>query len=600
MAGLEPIPYPDAKLRSILERVKTIAMVGASPNWNRPSYFVMKYLQGKSYRVIPVNPAIAGQKLLGERVYASLRDIPDQIDMVDMFRAPDEAPAVVADAIAIGAKVLWMQLGVRNDEAARTAEAAGLEVVMNRCPKIEFGRLGGELSWSGVNSGIIRNRAPVPLLPRKLKPRPAPPRNETYGFETRAIHAGAAPDPTTGARSTPIFQTTAYVFDDVDHAASLFNLHNFGYIYSRLTNPTVAVLEERIAALEGGRAAVAAASGHAAQFLAFFTLLEQGDEFVASRNLYGGSLTQFGLSFKRLGWTCHFVDPTDFENFRRALTPKCKAIFIENLANPGGIVVDIAAVAKIAHDAGLPLIVDNTLATPYLCRPIEHGADIIVHSTTKFLSGHGNALGGVVVESGKFDWSQGGRFRSLTDPEPAYHGLKFFENFGDFAFTTKARAVALRDFGPAMAPMNAFLTITGIETLHVRMERHVENARKVAEFLEAHPKVAWVSYASLKASPHYALAQKYLPKGAGAVFTFGVKGGYEAGVKLVENVRLFSHLANIGDTRSLILHPASTTHRQLTDAQRAAAGAGDDVIRLSIGLETAEDLIRDLDQALAA
>ena len=600
MAGLEPIPYPDAKLRSILERVKTIAMVGASPNWNRPSYFVMKYLQGKSYRVIPVNPAIAGQKLLGERVYASLRDIPDQIDMVDMFRAPDEAPAVVADAIAIGAKVLWMQLGVRNDEAARTAEAAGLEVVMNRCPKIEFGRLGGELSWSGVNSGIIRNRAPVPLLPRKLKPRPAPPRNETYGFETRAIHAGAAPDPTTGARSTPIFQTTAYVFDDVDHAASLFNLHNFGYIYSRLTNPTVAVLEERIAALEGGRAAVAAASGHAAQFLAFFTLLEQGDEFVASRNLYGGSLTQFGLSFKRLGWTCHFVDPTDFENFRRALTPKCKAIFIENLANPGGIVVDIAAVAKIAHDAGLPLIVDNTLATPYLCRPIEHGADIIVHSTTKFLSGHGNALGGVVVESGRFDWSQGGRFRSLTDPEPAYHGLKFFENFGDFAFTTKARAVALRDFGPAMAPMNAFLTITGIETLHVRMERHVENARKVAEFLEAHPKVAWVSYASLKASPHYALAQKYLPKGAGAVFTFGVKGGYEAGVKLVENVRLFSHLANIGDTRSLILHPASTTHRQLTDAQRAAAGAGDDVIRLSIGLETAEDLIRDLDQALAA
>jgi len=600
MAGLEPIPYPDAKLRSILERVKTIAMVGASPNWNRPSYFVMKYLQGKSYRVIPVNPAIAGQKLLGERVYASLRDIPDQIDMVDMFRAPDEAPAVVADAIAIGAKVLWMQLGVRNDEAARTAEAAGLEVVMNRCPKIEFGRLGGELSWSGVNSGIIRNRAPVPLLPRKLKPRPAPPRNETYGFETRAIHAGAAPDPTTGARSTPIFQTTAYVFDDVDHAASLFNLHNFGYIYSRLTNPTVAVLEERIAALEGGRAAVAAASGHAAQFLAFFTLLEQGDEFVASRNLYGGSLTQFGLSFKRLGWTCHFVDPTDFENFRRALTPKCKAIFIENLANPGGIVVDIAAVAKIAHDAGLPLIVDNTLATSYLCRPIEHGADIIVHSTTKFLSGHGNALGGVVVESGRFDWSQGGRFRSLTDPEPAYHGLKFFENFGDFAFTTKARAVALRDFGPAMAPMNAFLTITGIETLHVRMERHVENARKVAEFLEAHPKVAWVSYASLKASPHYALAQKYLPKGAGAVFTFGVKGGYEAGVKLVENVRLFSHLANIGDTRSLILHPASTTHRQLTDAQRAAAGAGDDVIRLSIGLETAEDLIRDLDQALAA
>ena len=598
MTDLAPIPYSDAKIRSILERVKTIAMAGASLNWNRPSYFVMKYLQGKGYRVIPVNPGAAGKTLLGEKVYASLRDIPDTVDMVDMFRAAQEAPGVVADAIAIGAKVLWMQLGVRNDDAAATGEAAGIEVVMNRCPKIEFGRLGGELSWSGVNSGIIRNRAPDPPLPRRTKPRPPPPTNLDYGFETRAIHTGAAPDPTTGARATPIYQTTAYVFDDVDHAASLFNLHNFGYIYSRLTNPTVAVLEERLAALEGGRAAVAAASGHAAQFLAFFTLMEPGDEFVASRNLYGGSLTQFGLSFKKLGWTCHFVDPAEPENFRKALTPKCKAIFIENLANPGGIVVDIERVADIAHAAGVPLIVDNTLATPYLCRPIEHGADIVVHSTTKFLSGHGNALGGVVVESGKFDWSQDGRFPSLTDPEPAYHGLKFFENFGDFAFTTKARAVALRDFGPALSPMNAFLTITGIETLHVRMERHVENAGKVAEFLSRHPKVAWVSYAGLKQSPHYALAQKYLPKGAGAVFTCGVKGGYAAGVKVVENVRLFSHLANIGDTRSLILHPASTTHRQLTDEQRAASGAGDDVIRLSIGLETADDLIRDLDQAL--
>ena len=335
MAGLEPIPYSDSKIRSILERVKTIAMVGASPNWNRPSYSVMKYLQGKGYRVIPVNPGIAGQTLLGETVYAALRDVPDRIDMVDMFRASSEASAVVAEAIAIGAKVLWMQLGVRDDEAARVAEAAGVEVIMNRCPKIEFGRLGGELSWSGVNSGIIRNRAPAPPLPRRVKSRSAPSKNLDYGFETRAIHAGAAPDPTTGARATPIYQTTAYVFEDVDHAASLFNLHNFGYIYSRLTNPTVAVLEERIASLEGGRAAVAAGSGHAAQFLTFFTLMGPGDEFVASRALYGGSLTQFGLSFKKLGWTCHFVDPADPENFGRALTPRCKAIFIESLANPG-------------------------------------------------------------------------------------------------------------------------------------------------------------------------------------------------------------------------------------------------------------------------
>ena len=599
MTAIDPMSYSDAKIRRILATVRTIAMVGASTNWNRPSYFVMKYLQGKGYRVIPVNPSAAGQELQGERVYASLRDIPEQIDMVDIFRASDAVPPIVEDAIAIGAKVVWMQLGVRNDAAAERAEAAGLEVIMNRCPKIEFGRLCGELSWSGVNSGIIRNRAAEPPTERRAKPRPMPAHNVSYGFETRAIHAGAAPDPTTGARSTPIYQTTAYVFDDVDHAASLFNLHNFGYIYTRLTNPTVAVLEERVANLEGGRAAVAAASGHAAQFLVFATMMEQGDEFVASRNLYGGSLTQFGLSFRKLGWTCHFVDPADPENFRRALTPRCKAIFVESLANPGGVIVDLEPVAKIAHDAGIPLIVDNTLATPYLCRPFEYGADLITHSTTKFLGGHGNSLGGIVVESGKFDWAASGKFPALTEPEPAYHGLRFYENFGDFAFTTKARAVALRDFGPTLAPMNAFLTITGIETLHVRMERHCANAQKVAEFLASHPRVAWVSYAGLESSPYYALARKYVPKGAGSVFTFGVKGGYEAGVKLVESVRLFSHLANIGDTRSLILHPASTTHRQLSDEQRLAAGAGPDVIRLSIGLETAEDLIADLDQALA-
>jgi O-acetylhomoserine (thiol)-lyase len=598
MSALDPIPYSDAALRRILSTVRTIAMVGASSNWNRPSYFVMTYLQGKGYRVIPVNPGTAGQDLLGERIYANLRDIPDTIDMVDVFRASEAVGPVMDDAIAIGAKVVWMQLGVRNDEAAAKGEAAGIEVIMNRCPKIEFGRLGGELSWSGVNSGIIRNRAAQAPTDRRGKGRALPAVNVEYGFETRAVHAGAAPDPTTGARSTPIYQTTAYVFDDVEHAASLFNLHNFGYIYSRLTNPTVSVLEERVASLEGGRAAVAAASGHAAQFLVFATMLEQGDEFLASRNLYGGSLTQFGLSFKKLGWTCHFVDPADPENFRRALTPRCKAIFVESLANPGGVIVDLAAIAEVAHSVGLPLIVDNTLATPYLCRPFEWGADIVTHSTTKFLAGHGNSMGGIVVESGKFDWGQGGKFPSMTEPEPAYHGLRFYENFGDFAFTTKARAVALRDYGPTMAPMNAFLTITGIETLHVRMERHCANAQAVAEYLAGDPRVAWVSYAGLENSPYRALARKYMPGGAGAVFTFGVKGGYEAGIKLVESVGLFSHLANIGDTRSLILHPASTTHRQLTDEQRSAAGAGPDVIRLSIGLETAADLIADLDQAL--
>jgi O-acetylhomoserine (thiol)-lyase len=600
MTALGPIAYSDAKLRTILATVRTIAMVGVSSNWNRPSYFVMKYLQGKGYRVIPVNPGLAGQELLGERVYASLRDIPDRVDMVDVFRNSNAVGPVMDDAIAIGAGVVWMQLGVRNDEAAAKGEAAGIEVIMDRCPKIEFGRLGGELSWSGVNSGIIRNRAAAAPTDRPGKTRPEPAANIEYGFETRAVHAGAAPDPTTGARSTPIYQTTAYVFDDVDHAASLFNLHNFGYIYSRLTNPTVSVLEERVASLEGGRASVACASGHAAQFLTFATLMEPGDEFLASRNLYGGSLTQFGLSFKKLGWHCHFVDPHDPENFRRALTPRCKAIFVESLANPGGIIVDLEAIARVAHDAGLPLIVDNTLATPFLCRPFEWGADIVTHSTTKFLGGHGNAMGGIVVESGKFDWAQGGKFPSMTEPEPAYHGLRFYENFGDFAFTTKARAVALRDYGPSMAPMNAFLTITGIETLHVRMERHCANARAVAAFLAADPRVAWVSYAGLEGSPYRALAAKYMPKGAGSVFTFGVKGGYEAGIRLVESVGLFSHLANVGDTRSLVLHPASTTHRQLTDEQRVAAGAGPDVIRLSVGLETAADLIADLDRALSA
>ncbi|MBK8907669.1 MAG: O-acetylhomoserine aminocarboxypropyltransferase [Rhodospirillales bacterium] len=421
-----------------------------------------------------------------------------------------------------------------------------------------------------------------------------------FGFETRAVHAGARPDPVTGARSTPIYQTTAYVFEDADHAADLFNLQTFGFIYSRLTNPTVAVLEERIANLEGGRAAVCCASGHAAQFLTFFTLLEPGDEFIASRNLYGGSITQFGVSFKKLGWTCHFVDPRDPENFRAALTPRCKAIFVEQLANPGAVVVDVEPIADIAHSAGIPLIVDNTVPTPYLFRPFDWGADLAVHSTTKFLCGHGNAMGGALVESGHFDWAQNDKFPGMTAPEPAYHGLTFFETFGDFGFTTKARAVALRDFGPSLSPANAFYTLTGIETLPLRMQRHCENAEAVAEFLAQHPSVDWVSYPGLPSSPHHELAKKYLSRGCGSVFTFGVKGGFQAGIRLVEAVELFSHLANLGDTRSLIIHPASTTHRQLTEAQQVAAGAGPDVVRLSVGIESVDDLIRDLDRGLAA
>lgn len=425
-------------------------------------------------------------------------------------------------------------------------------------------------------------------------------KNDGYGFETRAIHAGAQPDAVTGARNTPIYQTNAYVFDDVDHAASLFNLQTFGYIYTRLTNPTVAVLEERVANLEGGRGAVACASGHAAQLLAFFSFMQPGDEFISSRYLYGGSITQFSHTFKKFDWHVHFVDPTDPENFRKALTPKCKAIFAEQLTNPGGVVVDIEAIAKIAREAGIPLIVDNTIGSPYLSRPFEWGADIVTHSMTKFLGGHGTSMGGIVVESGKFDWGQNDKFPSMTKPDPAYHGLTFYETFGDFGYTMKTRAVGLRDLGPALSPINAFMILTGIESLPVRMERHVANAQKVAEYLEGHSAVAWVSYPGLKSSPYHKLAKKYLPKGAGSVFTFGVKGGYDVGVKVVEGVEILSHLANVGDTRSLILHPASTTHRQLTDEQRVSAGAGPDVIRLSIGLETAEDIIRDLDQALAA
>jgi O-acetylhomoserine (thiol)-lyase len=420
----------------------------------------------------------------------------------------------------------------------------------------------------------------------------------TPGFATLAVHAGARPDPTTGARATPIYQTTSFVFEDVDHAASLFGLQTFGNVYSRIGNPTNAVLEERVAALEGGTAGLAVASGHAAQVVAMHALMTPGTELVAANKLYGGSINQFNHTFKNFGWKVVWADPDDIASFERAISPATRAIFVESIANPGGIITDIEAIAKIARRASVPLIVDNTLATPYLCRPIDHGADIVVHSLTKFLGGHGNSIGGAIVDAGTFNWSRGGRYPMLSEPRPEYHGIILQETFGNFAFAIACRMLGLRDLGPALSPFNAFLILTGIETLPLRMQRHCDNAAAVATWLAAHPKVAWVSYPGLAGDRYHALAKKYVPKGAGAVLTFGLKGGYDAGVKLVSNVALFSHLANIGDTRSLIIHPASTTHRQLTDAQKITAGAGPDTVRLSIGIEDKEDIIADLEQAL--
>ena len=420
------------------------------------------------------------------------------------------------------------------------------------------------------------------------------------GFNTLAIHAGAKPDPTTGARATPIYQTTSFVFDDVDHAASLFGLQAFGNIYTRIGNPTNAVLEERVASLEGGTAGLAVASGHAAQMIVMHNLMTPGDEFIASKKLYGGSINQFNHAYKNFGWNVVWADPDDLSSFEKAVSGKTKAIFIESIANPGGVITDIEAVSKIARKAGVPLIVDNTLATPYLCKPFEFGADIVVHSLTKFLGGHGNSIGGMIVDGGSFNWSREGRYPMLSEPRPEYSGIVLHETFGNFAFAIACRVLGLRDLGPALSPFNAFLILTGIETLPLRMQRHSENALAVAEWLSKRPEVAWVSYPGLAGDKYNALAKKYVPKGCGAVFTVGLKGGYDAGVKLVSNVQLFSHLANIGDTRSLIIHPASTTHKQLSDAQKVQAGAGPDVVRLSIGLEDAADIIADLELGLTA
>ncbi len=419
------------------------------------------------------------------------------------------------------------------------------------------------------------------------------------GFATRAVHAGAAPDPTTGARATPIYQTSSYVFNDVDHAARLFGLEEFGNIYTRIVNPTQAVLEERIASLEGGTAALATASGHAAQLLIFHSIMQPGDHFVAAKQLYGGSINQFGHAFKKFDWHVDWADMADAAAVKAAIGPKTRAIFMESIANPGGVVQDVAAISAIAKEAGIPLIVDNTMATPYLCRPIELGADIVCHSLTKFIGGHGNSIGGIIVDAGTFDWSASGNYPTLSEPCESYHGLKMHETFGNIAFAITCRVLGLRDLGPSMAPQNAFLLLTGCETLALRMERHCQNAVTVAEHLKTHDKISWVSYAGLKDDPGHAMMQKISPKGAGAVFTFGLKGGYDAGKTLCNSVEMLSHLANIGDTKSLIIHPASTTHAQLSTEQRAAAGAGDDTVRISVGIEDAADIIADLDQALA-
>ena len=419
-----------------------------------------------------------------------------------------------------------------------------------------------------------------------------------FGIETLCLHAGQVPDPITGARAVPIYQTTSYVFDDAEHAASLFNLQTFGNTYVRMTNPTTAVFEERMAALENGRAALGVSSGMAAQMTAILTLMQQGDELVSAKTLYGGTYSQFDVTFRKMGIETTFIDSDDPENFRKAISDKTRALYAETIGNPTNNVIDIEAIATIAHDAGIPLIIDNTFATPYLCKPIDYGADIVVHSATKFIGGHGTSMGGVMVESGKFDWGNG-NFPGMVEPSAGYHGIRFYETFGDFGFTMKARCETLRTLGQAMSPFNAFMMLQGLETLPVRMDRHCENARGVAQFLLGHPAVSWVNYAGLDDNKYREQVVKYLPNGAGSILTFGVKGGSTAGQDFIDRAQFMSHLANVGDARTLIIHPASTTHRQLDEEQQLAAGVTPDMVRISVGLETLDDILWDLDQALS-
>ena len=420
-----------------------------------------------------------------------------------------------------------------------------------------------------------------------------------FGFETLCLHAGQQPDPATGSRAAPIYQTASYVFDDTNHAASLFNLQTFGNVYTRLTNPTTAMFEERMAALEGGRAAVATSTGMAAQMTALLTILKEGDEIVAASTLYGGTVSQFAVTFKRMGIKTRFVDPDRPENFAKAISERTRIIYAETIGNPNNNVLDIEAVAKIANAQGIAFVIDNTFASPYLCRPMDFGADIVVHSATKFICGHGTSMAGVIVESGKFPWDNG-NYPDMTDPSEGYHGVRFYETFGDFGFTMKVRCETLRTLGPTLSPFNAFMMLQGLETLPVRMDRHVENAKKVSDYLKRHPKVSWVKYAGDPESPYAGLTKKYLPRGASSILTFGVQGGQEAGAKFIENISFMSHLANVGDAKTLVIHPASTTHRQLNEEEQIKAGITPDMIRISVGLESIDDILWDIDQALCA
>lgn len=419
-----------------------------------------------------------------------------------------------------------------------------------------------------------------------------------FGFDTNCVHAGQSPDPATNSRAVPIYQTTAYAFNDTEHAAALFNLEQFGNIYTRIMNPTNGVFEERMAALEGGTAALALSSGMAAQMTSILNIMQTGHELVSSSTLYGGTYTQFDVNLREMGINVTFVDPNDPENFRKAITDKTRALYAETVSNPLGNVLDIQAVADIAHEAGIPLIIDNTFATPYLCRPIEHGADIVVNSGTKFICGHGTSIGGVLVEAGTFPWDNG-KFPCMTEPSKGYHGVKFYETFGGIAYAIRARVEILRTHGQALSPFNAFMLTQGLETLNLRMDRHCSSALAIAKHLNDHPSVEWVKFAGLPDSQYHELSKKYMPKGAGSIFTFGVKGGIEAGKKLINSVELFSHLVNVGDAKSLIAHPSSTTHRQLNEEEQLSAGVTPETVRISVGLETLEDLIWDLDQALA-